>query len=88
MPRLRDRLPALRYGYKIYPEDLAGMIGMPHVGDVFYVDPTNGNDSANNGRSQDNAKKTLYGAYDAAASNHHDMIIITPGGVGSGTGTN
>ena len=29
---------ALKHGAKIYPEDLAGMVGQPVVGNVFYLD--------------------------------------------------
>lgn len=87
MGKLREYIPALKYGHKIYPEDIAGLVGVPFVGDVFYVDPTNGSDTANNGRSQDNAFKSLYKAHSSVQSNHHDVIIVTPGGVGSGTGT-
>lgn len=78
---------SLKYGAKIYPEDIAGMVGLPHVGDIYYVDPTNGSDTANNGKSQNNAFKTLTTAYAATTDNHHDVIVIVPGGVGTGTGT-
>jgi len=47
MKRYRDYAPALRYGAKITPDDIAGMLGLPYVDNIFYVDPTNGSDSAN-----------------------------------------
>lgn len=78
-------LPGIERG--VFPEDVKGLIGLPHIGDVFYVDATNGSDTANNGRSQDQAFKSLYAAHNACQSNHHDVIIIAPGGVGTGTGT-
>lgn len=87
MGKAREYIPALKFGHKIMPEDIAGMIGLPFVGDIFYVDPTNGSDTANNGKSQNNAFKSLYKAHSAVQSNHHDVIIIVPGGVGTGTGT-
>lgn len=87
MGKARDYIPALKYGHKIYPEDLAGMIGLPHVGNLIYLDPTNGSDTANNGKSQNTAVKTLGKAYSLATDNHHDVIVLVPGGTGTGTGT-
>lgn len=86
MLKLKDYTPALALGAKIMPQDIAGMIGLPYVGDIFYIDPTNGLDT-NSGRDQNNAFKTLTAAYAATTNNHHDVIVIVPGGVGSGTGT-
>jgi len=86
MGKARDYIPALSQGHKIYPQDLAGMVGQPYVGNVFYVDATNGS-NANDGRSKDTALKTLTKAYDLAADNNHDVIVIAPGEVGSGSGT-
>ena len=37
--KYRDNAPALKFGAKIYPEDIAGMIGLPSVGNIWYVDP-------------------------------------------------
>jgi hypothetical protein len=82
MGKARDYIPALKYGHKIVPEDLAGMIGLPYVGKVIYVDPTNGSDSSG-GSSQADAFLTVAAAYAAATSGNHDVIIIAPSG---GTG--
>ena len=87
MGKLRDFLPALMYGNRIYPEDLAGMIGLPYVGSVFYIDPTNGNDTTNGGKSQNDALKTLRTAEDKTTDNKHDVIILVPAEVASGSGT-
>ena len=46
MARASDYIPALKFGHKIYPEDIAGLIGLPYVGTVYYIDPNSGNDSA------------------------------------------
>lgn len=81
--KLRDYTPALRYGAKIMPQDIAGMIGLPYVGNIFYIDPINGADT-NGGKSQNNAFKTLAVAYAATTNNNHDVIVITPGGPGTG----
>lgn len=72
---------------KIYPENLAGMIGLPHVGNIYYIDPTNGSDTANAGKRQDDALKTLGTAYGKTTDNNHDVIVLVPGEVGSGSGT-
>ena len=83
---LHDFSPALKYGAKILPSEIAGMLGLPYVGNVYYIDPTNGADT-HSGLSQDDAFKTLYAAYNATTNNNHDVIVLTPGGVGTGTGT-
>jgi len=87
MGKAKDYIPALKYGHKIMPEDLAGMLGLPHVGNIYYVDPTNGSDTANSGTSQNDALKTLRIAEDKTTDNNHDVVVIVPGEVGSGSGT-
>lgn len=82
-----DYVPAVKYGYKWYPEDLAGMIGQPNVGNVWYVDAVNGNDTANSGTSWNDAFATLYQAHQAATTNNYDVIIVAPAGTGTGSGT-
>lgn len=79
----QDYIPALRYGAKILPQNLAGMLGLPAVGNVIYVDPTNGSDTANSGIAMDDAYATVAQAYSQAISGQHDVIIISPTG---GTG--
>lgn len=81
--KLRDYTPALKYGAKIMPQDIAGMIGLPYVGNIYYIDPINGLDT-NGGKSQNNAFKTLAVAYAATTNNNHDVIVIVPGGPGTG----
>jgi len=83
MGKARDYIPALKYGHKIMPEDIAGMLGLPHVGSIFYVDPTAGSDTANAGKSQNDAFATATAAEDACTSGQHDVVIIAPTG---GTG--
>src|SRR3990172_13438222 len=83
MGKARNYIPALAFGHKIMPEDLAGMIGLPYVGDIFYVDATAGSDTANSGTSQDDALATIAAAYDKTTNNNNDVVIIAPTG---GTG--
>ncbi len=80
--KLSDYIPALKYGAKIYPEDVAGMLGLPHIGSVFYVDPSAGSDN-NSGLTQGDALATVAGAYAKMTSGKHDVTIIAPSG---GTG--
>jgi len=80
---LRSYNAPLKYGKKILPQDIAGMIGLPYVGNIFYVDPSAGDDSANDGSSQDNALATVAAAFDKCTSGQHDVIVIAPTG---GTG--
>lgn len=63
MGKARDYIPALRFGNKLYPEDLA--VGNPWA-DYWYVDGDNGSDSANNGSAVDKSTKTIQKAVDNA----------------------
>ena len=70
-------------GFKVYPQDLAGVIGLPAVGNVIYVDPSAGSDTANAGTSQTNALATVSAAYALTVTGNHDVVLISPTG---GTG--
>ena len=83
MLKARDYNPAVKFGAKWLPNDLAGMIGLPYVGNIFYVDCVSGLDT-NSGTDQNNAFKTLTAAYAATTNNHHDVIILAPSGPGTG----
>lgn len=80
---LRDYVPALKYGHKISPSDIAGMLGLPYIGNIFYVDPTGGSDAANSGKTQNDALATVSAAYAKATSGQHDVVLVAPTG---GTG--
>ena len=69
-------MPALAQGAKILPEDIAGMIGLPSVGNIFYVDP--GKSVSGAGGSADDAYKTLAEAYAAMSADNDDVVIIAP----------
>jgi len=83
MGKASSYIPALKFGHKIYPEDIAGMIGLPHVGEIFYVDATAGSDTANAGKRQNDALATVSAAEDKCVSGNHDVVIVAPTG-GSG----
>ena len=73
-------MPAVgTFGHKWYPEDLAGIIGQPVVGNVFYVDATNGSNSSS-GKTWANAFATLSAAHSAVTTHNYDVIIIAPNG--------
>jgi hypothetical protein len=76
MLKARDYIPALKHGAKITPEDVAGMIGLPSVGEIFYVDP--GKTVSGGGKSADDAFKTLAEAYAAMSADNDDVVIIAP----------
>jgi hypothetical protein len=76
MGQARDYIPALKFGHKIMPEDIAGMVGLPHVGKVVYVDP--GKTSSGGGGSADDAFKTLTEAYAAISADNDDVVVIAP----------
>jgi len=87
MGKLSSYIPAMKYGHKIYPEDLAGMLGLPYVGKVIYVDPSSGSDSRD-GKTLDTAVLTVATAYGLATSGKHDVVLIVPtGGTGRTTET-
>lgn len=77
MGKLRDYLPALKYGHKIYPEDLKGGNDIPpYVNEHWYVDVTNGADG-DTGISEDHAVATIQEAIDR--TNSYDYIHVLPG---------
>lgn len=88
MLKARDYTPAVKFGAKWLPQDLAGMIGLPYVGNIYYIDPNAGSDSSNSGTSQDDAFATVAKYYEVAVSGNHDVGIIAPsGGTGRTTET-
>lgn len=85
MGKLRDYVPALKYGNKIYPDDIAGLIGLPYVGNIVYVDPSGGSDDAG-GSSVEDALATVGAAEAKTTGSQHDAVIIVPtGGTGRTT---
>jgi hypothetical protein len=60
----------------------AGAYGLPHIGNVYYVDPYVGSDN-NDGKTHGNALATVAAAYAKCASGKHDVVLIAPTG---GTG--
>src|SRR3990167_5802093 len=75
MGKARDHIPTLRYGNKIYPEDIASILGLPSVGNIYYVDPGTGSDSAG-GKSRDDAFATVATAFAALTADQDDVVVI------------
>lgn len=75
---LRDYIPEMKQGdgLKISPQDIAGMLGLPSVGNIFYVDP--GKSASGGGRSADDAFKTVAEAYAAMEADNDDVCVIAP----------
>jgi len=69
-------IPALARGLKIYPEHIAGMLGLPSVGDIYYVDPGAGSDTGNSGTSANDAFKTVTKALSVMTADQDDVLII------------
>lgn len=61
---------------KIYPENIAGMIGMPLVGDIYYVDPGAGSDTSNGGAMGDDAFATVTKALATITADQDDVVIM------------
>ena len=77
--------PEFRNGnMKWLASEVLSVGGQPQVGNVWYVDPVNGSNTANDGTSWDSAFADLYTAYTAATTNNYDVIVIAPAGTGSG----
>lgn len=74
--RAEDYIPALKQGAKIYPENLAGMIGLAKVTNVFYVDPNSGNDATNGGRRADDAFATAEQVISAMTAAQDDVAVF------------
>lgn len=74
--------PVGTFGHKWHPEDIAGFVGLPHVGNIFYVDPTNGSDTANAGKRQDDAFATITQAESELTDYNHDVVVLVSGGTG------
>lgn len=88
MKLLHNYVPALRYGAKVLPQEIVGGgLGLPYVGNIYWVDPNAGSDS-NNGSASDQALATVAAAYNLCTSGNHDVVLINPsGGTGRTTET-
>lgn len=62
---------------KLYPEHIAGMLGLPVVGDIYYVDPSGGSDTANGGTTPDtDALATVTAALAKCTADRDDVVVI------------
>lgn len=83
MQKSRQYVAGLGSQFLFSPNDIAGVLGIPSVGNIFYVDPAAGSDTANSGTMMDDAFATVAAGLDACVSGQHDVVIISPTG---GTG--
>lgn len=72
--RASDNIPTLKYGNKIYPEDIAGMIGLASVGNVWYVDA--GITASGAGKTRGTAFKTVAEGLSAATADNDDVVVV------------
>lgn len=72
--RLDQYSGPLSQGAKIYPENIAGMVGLPSVGNIFYVDP--GKTVSGSGTTRDEAFVTVAEAYAALTADQDDVVVI------------
>jgi len=75
MKRFRDSETALQQGAKIIMDDLENA-GVNTFGNVYWVDPTNGNDD-NNGQTKDSAFATITKAEATVVSGNHDIVFLS-----------
>jgi hypothetical protein len=81
----RDYIPAFKLGHKLTAAEIAGMVGLAYVGKIWYIDPTNGSDTANGGKKQNDAFATATAAHAAMTTFSHDVAVLVSGGT-AGTG--
>ncbi|KKN51494.1 hypothetical protein LCGC14_0622350, partial [marine sediment metagenome] len=71
--------------YKVFPQHLAGMIGLPSVGNIWYVDPGKTSGVSGGGTTREDAFITVLEAFNAATADQDDVILITPSSSTGGT---
>ena len=76
MGNAEDYIPSLKFGHKILPSNISGMVGLASVGTIFYVDPANGSDTANNGKNIDNAYASATKALSSMTADRDDIVVI------------
>jgi hypothetical protein len=76
MMKLKDYIPALKYGAKVMANEVLGAAAPFTFGTVYYVDYDNGLDTQD-GLSPDSAFKTLAYAYTQVTTNKHDVIVLS-----------
>ena len=77
----------LTQGKRLYQRDVIGAgLGLANVGDIWYVDATNGSDTTYVKNDPKKALATVGAAYTAATANQDDVVCILHGG-GSGRTT-
>jgi hypothetical protein len=78
MTLVKDALPR-DANYVPIQDSVGRILGIPYVGNIFYVDGTNGSDTTGTGRTPSTALATVTAAYALTTNNNHDVIIIVPG---------
>jgi len=77
MRRLGTVIPELGKSLQVYPSEiLGGMLGLPKVGDIFYVDPSVGATIIGAKNDPDSPYGTVYEAQADMAADNDDVIVI------------
>lgn len=71
----RNYSPAVKQGFKWLPSDIQGLNAFGFTGNVWYVKPYSGSDSAN-GQTPATAFKTLAHALSAATAGNNDVVYL------------
>lgn len=75
MLNAKNYIPALGFGAKVYPANLALSAGLMQVGKILYLDPGAGSDS-NNGRRHSQAYDTMGAVHSALTADQDDLVIV------------
>jgi len=62
-------------------------LGLPYIGKIFYIDPTNGSDTTNSGERPSDAYATLFKAEAQLTAYNHDVVVLISGGSAATTET-
>lgn len=75
MSKARNYLFGLgKTGFKWDASDIAGMVGLPSIGNIWYVDP--GKSVSGGGGSVEDAFKTVAEALSAATADNDDVVVL------------
>lgn len=70
---------SLQHGAKFNPKSFTGLLDLPYYGNVFYVQSTNGSNTANSGTTPDKPLATIEAAINLCTANNSDVVIVLPG---------
>ena len=75
---VKQSIPFFGRGGKLTPEHIAGMLGLPSIGKIWYVDPGKTSGVSGGGTSREDAFLTVAEGYAAATADQDDVVLIVP----------